>query len=47
MCNNCKYAKEITGCYCMCRKKNNRVRISGMTECKKFEEKADGTENSQ
>lgn len=38
-CLHCKYAKEILGYYAYCGKKNNRVQMSKILNCKKFKEK--------
>lgn len=35
-CINCIYSKDKNGCYCLCKKKNNRVSISDGKDCKYF-----------
>lgn len=42
-CKDCKFAKEIKGCYCLCGKKmNGRVQISKQKQCKHFINKITG-----
>lgn len=38
-CKNCKWADMENANYCYCRKKRNRVRLSGVENCAKFEPK--------
>ena len=45
MCENCKYAKDIKGAYCYCRKKGSLTQMSKQSECKKFEAKEIENEN--
>lgn len=41
MCENCKFCRDLNGCYCYCQKKCNRVRISTQQNCPKFCPKAE------
>lgn len=44
-CKNCKFAKDIIGCYCYCLKTYNRKQISKQTNCKHFVNKITGGKN--
>lgn len=49
MCGKCKYAKEIKGAYCYCRKRSSLMQVSKQANCVKFEPKEedkDGQINS-
>lgn len=38
-CKNCKYAKTESSSYVWCKVKFNRVQVSKIKECKKYEKK--------
>lgn len=40
-CEACKYCTNLKGCYCFCKKRNNRVNILDRTDCKYFVKKED------